>query len=277
MNNSCPRASGELVGPWGGRGSRSPKGRGRTSSSYLLKAGLTCRDNCGWRWRSRARSWAATWIPSLDNPSFDPDFPQEPDFETGRPDFQLDSLTGPSALSIASQDLLRARLCNRGDRSGATEVSFFLTRDIIIDSRDERLATTTRTTVLAGSCREVSARVSLPNMLEGSYTLAARADADERVFEDREDQQPADGGHPWVDLTPPPTPFLSWVLDSGAGQMPRLTARSEANATVRGLSGRNLLRHARGELEPPARAPTCEVPMDMSTYPSSSYSARAYD
>jgi hypothetical protein len=44
---------------------------------------------------------------------------------TGLPDFEIVTVKPPAVLSQSLSGSLRARLCNRGDTAGGTEVSFF--------------------------------------------------------------------------------------------------------------------------------------------------------
>ncbi|HYI02343.1 hypothetical protein [Hyalangium sp.] len=214
---------------------------------------------------------------------FGPEFPEDP-FEDpffedpsglGKPDFVLESLTGPFALSTAPQELLRARLCNRGDTSSSTEVSFFLSKDALLDSRDVLVATSSRISVPAEGCREVTGRVGTLELAARTYHLIAVADADDRVSEQLEGNNEREGGDIRVDFNAPPAPLLSWV-DSGSMQLPRLIARSETNAKIRVYAGDSCYG------EPVADGISsddsyCEMPIDVGSHPASSYSARAYD
>ena len=109
-----------------------------------------------------------------DDSSFPSDFPSG----LGQADFRIDSLTGPSTLSPATQGQLQARLCNAGTTTATTDVTFFLSRDSIFDESDEWFATSMLTTVPAGSCRDVGADMVNPFVAEGTYVLMAVADPD---------------------------------------------------------------------------------------------------
>jgi hypothetical protein len=215
------------------------------------------------------------YVEPYPDDSFDPDFPEDPTLpqDDGRPDFQLESLTGPPALSMASQDLLRARLCNRGAASGSTEVTFFLSTDTVLDQRDAWLGSSSRISLMAGSCRDASARVVTPAVSEGRYFLLALADPNDMALEGWENNNLRVGGSTWVDFTAPSSPALSWVTGTGS---PRLTARSEANVTIRVYSGGSCAGAPVANASSGAGA-YCEMPINVSSYPASSYSARAYD
>lgn len=219
--------------------------------------------------------------PYPEDPDVDPDYPEDPSWPhepvpgTGKPDFQIESLTGPSALSLASQELLRARLCNRGDAAGSTAVSFYLSKDNLLDPADVWVSTSATTSLPAGSCREVTARPETPNLQEGNYVLMAFADADELISEARENNNHRVGSSARVDFTPPPNPALSWKPGTSSSR-PQLVVRSEANTLVRVYSGGNCSGTPVGESNSGPGA-YCELPIDLPSYSSSSYSARAYD
>src|SRR6218665_4137 len=78
---------------------------------------------------------------------FDPNFPDGP--SSIMPDLQIESVTGPSSLGSNSQDFLRARLCNRGGSLATTDVSFFLSKDKVLDPLDRRVGTSEQVTVKA--------------------------------------------------------------------------------------------------------------------------------
>lgn len=144
------------------------------------------------------------YVEPFPDDSFDTDSPEDPTLPRGAgwPDFQLESLVGPATLTTGSQELVRARLCNRGDTSASTGVSFFLSTDTVLDLRDAWLASSPRLTVLAGSCREASARVVMPAVSKGRYFLIALADPDELVLEGWENNNLRVEGTIWVDPTP---------------------------------------------------------------------------
>jgi len=228
-----------------------------------------------------ASALTGCYIEPYPEDPFEPNFPEDPSTDPsfpdmGRPDLQIESLTGLSVLSTASQDLLRARLCNRGGSSASAEVSFFLSRDMLLDQSDALVGTSSRLSVTAGSCRDVSARVVAPALPARSYYLIALADPDDEVAEEWEDNNQRSGGSVHVDFNPPEAPVLSWVTSSGSVQLPKLSARSETNATIRVYSGSTC------SGAPVANGVSntgsyCEMPIDISSYPASSYSARAYD
>ncbi|MBN1206472.1 MAG: hypothetical protein JXB05_16415 [Myxococcaceae bacterium] len=214
--------------------------------------------------------------PSPEEPDFpeDPTWPEEPGTGTGLPDFQIGTVTAPSALSLGSEVQLQARLCNRGDTAGSTEVSFYLSRDNFLDPLDTWVATSTTIFVPSGGCRDASEWVMAPDVPEGSYVLIALADADELVHERQESNNSRVGSSTLVDFSAPPLPALSWLL--GSSELPRLVVRSEANTVIRVYSGGSCA----GTPVASSNSGTgayCEMPMDISGYPASSYSARAYD
>src|SRR5690606_13665249 len=141
---------------------------------------------------------------------------------------------GPSALGMNSQGLLRARLCNRGDTSGSAEISFFLSTDTVLDRHDQWVATSSRLTLYARTCREASERVIMPIMPEGRYFLLAMTDPDDLVLEQWENNNLRVGNATWVDFTAPAAPGLSWVPGATT---PSLYANTEANVTIRIYSG----------------------------------------
>jgi hypothetical protein len=209
--------------------------------------------------------------------SFDPDFPGAEDPfqppETGRPDFQIESLTGPAALSISSQDLLRARLCNRGTASGSAEVFFFLSANAILDQSDAWVNSSSRITVSAGSCRDATARVLTPVLPEGRYFLIALADPEQKEIEEWENNNLRVGSATLLDFTAPQAPALAWLTSAGS---PRLTVLSDAHVNIRVYSGGTC------SGSPVASSNSgpgsyCEVPINMLSNPANTYSARAYD
>ncbi|MFL5346252.1 MAG: hypothetical protein ACJ8AT_15800 [Hyalangium sp.] len=90
------------------------------------------------------------------------------------------------------------------------------------------------------------------------------------------DSPPPMGPDDSVDFTPPPAPFLSWAPGSGAQPLPRLVARSERGATIRVYSGSSCLGLSVAK-SGSGQGAYCELAIDVSRYPASSYSARAYD
>ncbi|MDY7231406.1 hypothetical protein [Hyalangium rubrum] len=220
--------------------------------------------------------------PDFDNPPDGwegPINPSNPSTGTNQPDFQLESLAGPSTVGSASQDWVRAQLCNRGDVTGTTEVAFFLSRDRNIDTQDALLAVSARLTVPAGSCREASARLSLPNLDQGSYILGALADPQGSVREASELNNARSGSASFVDLTPPQSPLLSWLQPGGgSSQQPQLVVRSEANATLRvyggdGCVGAPVLTSTLGG----DSSGYSQVSLNLPSYSATSYSVRSYD
>jgi hypothetical protein len=191
----------------------------------------------------------------------------------GQPDFQIETVTAPSALGRSSRDELEARLCNRGDTADTTEVSFYFSRDSILDPSDLWVTTSMPTFVPSGSCRDVSERVFAPDIQEGSYVLIALADADELIRERRESNNSRAGGTLRVDFTAPPSPSLSWLPGTGS---PRLVVRSEANNVIRVYSGGTCAGTPVASSNSGSGA-YCEMPIDLSGSPASTYSVRAYD
>jgi hypothetical protein len=114
---------------------------------------------------------------------------------------------------------LRAQVCNLGDNSGRAEVSFFLSKDAFLDSRDALLTTSSRIFVPAGSCREASAPATELDVPAGSYFLLAMVDPDNLVFESDELNNRrvgssirvdfSGGDQPQTDTLPPAPPVVS--------------------------------------------------------------------
>ena len=193
----------------------------------------------------------------------------------GRPEFQLEMLTGPSKLGTRYKDPMVISLCNRGDVPGSTEVGFYLSRDSMIDASDEFLASSETTPVPAGTCRSVLARAETPRVLEGSYYLGAIADPHDLVNEGNESNNHYVGKTVLVDLTPPPAPVISWQEQTGgSSQVPNILARSEPNATILLFRGDSCSGMAVVNL---TSGSTCPYPDDGSGYVVTSYSVRAYD
>ncbi len=212
-----------------------------------------------------------------EDPEFPSDFEPFPsDPSDGRPDFQLSSVTVPSALGAETQKQVRARLCNEGKKEGSTEVSFFLSRDGILDAHDTWLSTSATLTLSPGRCQDATAKVVASGVTEGSYVLLALADADDVVREADERNNQRSGGTTRVDLTAPGVPELSWAPASGGSQTPRLVALTEAGATVRVYAGGNCAGAPVASTGSNTSA-YCEIPVKVSSYPASSYSARSYD
>jgi CARDB len=206
---------------------------------------------------------------------FDPGFPEDPTIPqgNGRPDFQIESLSGPSALGMNSQGQLKARLCNRGDTSGSAEVSFFLSTDTVLDRNDQWVATSPRISLTDGFCQDARERAIIPAMPEGRYFLLAVTDPDGLVLEEWENNNLRVGSAIQVDFTAPAAPGLSWV--PGANP-PRLYAHAEPNASIRVYSNGNCAGTSLGGASA-GQGSYCEVPVNTSSYSTSSYSARAYD
>jgi hypothetical protein len=212
---------------------------------------------------------------------FDPNFPDDPTMPGGSGgvlgvDFFIDSLTGPSVLSSASQKEVHAKLCNQGNIFGLAEVAFFLSKDNILDERDELVATSSRISVPEGSCRDASAQVGTLTLPATSYFLLAIADPDDFTFEANERNNHGTGGRISVDFEPPPRPRLSWVSATDPSQLPRLRVESEFNAIVHVYLGGSCTG------APVADANTCargfsQVPIDTSQFPANTYSVRTYD
>lgn len=200
--------------------------------------------------------------------------PTEPGPEFGGPDFQVESVSGPSALGTGELRV-RARLCNEGGGAGSTEASFFLTPASGPGTNEILLATSNRLSLRSGECREVSASVSARSVPEGSYFLSARVDPDGVATETREDNNVRLGNTVRVDRTPPETPAPAWT-QAEIGRLRRLTLHTESGATVRVYEGPNCY----GQEVASTVAGSnnyCEVPIDVPTTPGATYSARAYD
>jgi len=193
----------------------------------------------------------------------------------GMPEFQLEMLTGPSKLGTGWKDPMVVLLCNRGDVPGSTEVGFYLSRDSMIDESDEFLASSETTPVPAGTCRSASAKAETPSVLEGSYYLGAIADPHDLVREGNESNNRHLGRTVRVDLTPPPTPVLSWLEPTGGSSpVPNISAQSEPNATILLFRGDSCTGMAVANL---TSGSSCPYPDGSSEYVVRSYSARAYD
>ncbi|WP_224369607.1 hypothetical protein [Hyalangium versicolor] len=212
---------------------------------------------------------------------WDDDFPDGPTVPDGSNsvegvDFFIDSLTGPSVLGGDSLKEVHAKLCNRGNIFGVTDVSFFLSKDNTLDTRDTWVATSSRISVPAGSCRDASAQVGFVDLPETSYYLLAAADFDDFTFEADERNNEGTGGHISVDFNPPPRPFLSWVSSTDSSPFPLLQAQAEANDVIRVYRGDSC------SGTPVAEANTCargyaQVRINLSEYSETYYSARAYE
>ena len=215
------------------------------------------------------------YVEPFPDDSFDPGFPEDPTQPPGNgsPDFQIESLSGPSALGMHSQGQLRARLCNRGDTSGSAEISFFLSTDTTLDRHDQWVATSSRITLSARTCREATERVIMNIMPEGRYFLLAMTDPDDMVREQWENNNLRVGNATRVDFTAPAGPGLSWVPGASS---PSLYANAEANVTVRVYSG-GICAGTPVASASSGQNSYCEMPINTSSYPASSYSARAYD
>ncbi|WP_224240680.1 CARDB domain-containing protein [Hyalangium gracile] len=212
---------------------------------------------------------------------FDPGFPDGPSLpddpgDTEGADFALESLTSPSALGLSSQASLRARVCNWGDASGRVEVSFFLSKDVSLDARDTRLATSARISLTAGDCREASAPVRTVDLPEGTYFLMALADPDNLIREPAESDNFRLGNSVRVDFTAPPAPVLSWAPSTGPTQLPRLRVGSEPNVTVRVYRG-GICEGTAVTASSTGPRMDSELPVDVVGNPATSYSARTFD
>ena len=199
-----------------------------------------------------------------------PEDPFEPN--SIMPDLQIESVKGPWVLGPNSQDFLRARLCNKGGSVTSADVSFFLSEDRFLDPLDKRVGTSEQVTVKAGECRDVIAQVKIQGVEQNPYYLIAMADPSDWVMEASETNNEHIGAMTEVDRTAPPVPVLSWV----PGPQPRILATSLVGSSVRIYQGSKCLG------EPVARGFAsdngyCEMPIDISSYPDTSYSVRAYD
>src|SRR5687767_554888 len=141
----------------------------------------------------------------------DPAPPESPpEAVTGLSDFEIVLVKPPAVLSQTLSGPLRARLCNRGDTAGGTEVSFFFSLDRAFSSRDTLVTTSAPIFLSAGECRDVSELVR-PEVSDSHYFLFAVADADMLVSESLEDNNARMGGQILVDYRAPPRPVLKWV------------------------------------------------------------------
>jgi hypothetical protein len=191
-------------------------------------------------------------------------------------DFQVEFLSGPSALGVGS--LVRARLCNLGSAPGSTQVAFVLSKDALIDSRDAWLGSSESLLVQPGQCQEVSARLNVPDVQEGTYVLGAIADLENRVSESNERNNTRSGSSVQVDRTPPAMPSLSWRAPgaSDALQVPHLRIQAERGSVVRVYSSQNCTGTEVGSSET-GSGTSCEIPIYTPGYTGSLYSARSYD
>lgn len=210
-------------------------------------------------------------VESYPEDPFDPNFPDGP--STMMPDLEIESVTGPSQMGPNSQDFLRARLCNRGGSFAITDVSFFLSKDKVLDPLDMRVGTSGQVTVEAGTCQEVMAQVKMQGVDQAGYYLFAVADPNDWTLESSETNNERMGAKLWVDRNVPPVPTLSWLTGNG---QPKLLASSELGVSIRVYQGSTC------SGEPvvngyPTENGYCEMPIDVSSYPATSYSARAYD
>jgi hypothetical protein len=216
-----------------------------------------------------------------EEPGPDSSSSETPSPGTGKPDFQLESLRGPASLSTTSSKLLRAMACNRGGSPNSTEVAFFLSRDTLLDESDEWVATSTPVPLSPESCLEVSAHVGshiAHTIPARSYFLIAVVDPDNQLPEQVETNNQRLGSSIRVDFNPPPAPILSWLPNGGAARPPRLVARSEANAIIRVYLGNSCAGEPVAQGQSTWGSYYDHFPIDVpSSYPASSYSARAYD
>jgi hypothetical protein len=193
----------------------------------------------------------------------------------GRPDFEIVTVKPPSVLNLSTGGSLQARLCNRGDTAGSTEVSFYFSLDSTFSLRDTRVATSAPIFLSAGTCQEVSERVERPDVSDSLYYLVAVADADSLVPEGREGNNARVGDRLRADFTAPPPPVLSWVFDTSSTGIPRLRVEGLANAAVHVYSGGGCTgTPVANSTVPPEYY---ERSIDLSPYPASSYSVRIYD
>ncbi|MDC0712284.1 CARDB domain-containing protein [Stigmatella sp. ncwal1] len=202
--------------------------------------------------------------------------PWEPDPGATGVDFQVEFLSGPSALGVGS--LVRARLCNRGTVSGTTQVAFVLSRDAVIDSRDAWLGSSESFLVQPGKCQEVSASVNVPDVAEGTYVLGAIADLEDRVRESNENNNFRSGSSIQVNRTGPSLPSLSWRAPKASDslQVPHLVVQSAPGSTIRVYASQNCTGSevASGEA---GSGSSCEIPIYTPGYTSGGYSARSYN
>jgi hypothetical protein len=196
-----------------------------------------------------------------------------PETATGLPDFEIVTVKSPAVLSQNLSGPLRARICNRGDTAGGTEVSFYLSYDRAVTSRDLLVATTRPIFLSAGECRDVSELVR-PDVPSNHYLLIAVADADMLVSEAQEDNNARVGEKILVDFRSPPRPTLKWVPGEDPTGSPRLEVTAEATYSY-------VYTGERCEGTPIAESYVsgvfCYHPIDLSGHPASSYSVRVYD
>jgi hypothetical protein len=211
------------------------------------------------------------YVESYPEDPFDPNFPEDPTLPSaGAPDLQIESVTGPSQMGPNSQDFLRARLCNRGGGIATTDVSFFLSKDKFLDPLDRRVGTSEQVTVKAGDCKDVMAQVMMQGVAQEGYYLSAVADPSDWVMESSETNNERIGPRIWVDRNAPPVPTLSWVTGT------QMLASSELGTKILVYQGST----CSGEpvvFGYPSQDGYCVMPIDISSYPAASYSARAYD
>jgi hypothetical protein len=192
---------------------------------------------------------------------------------TGVPDFEIVTVKSPAVLSQNLSGPLRARICNRGDTAGGTEVSFYLSYDRALTSRDTLVATTRPIFLSPGECRDVSELVR-PDVPSNHYLLIAAADADMLVSEGLEDNNARVGEKILVDFNSPPRPTLKWVPGEDPTGSPRLEVTGEATYAY-------VYTGERCEGTPVSESYVsgvfCYMPIDLTGYPASSYSVRVYD
>jgi hypothetical protein len=192
---------------------------------------------------------------------------------TGLPDFEIVTVKAPAVLSQTLSGPLRARICNRGDTAGGTEVSFYLSYDRVLTSRDRLVSTTRPIFLSAGECRDVSELVR-PEVPSNHYLLLAVADADLLVSEGQEDNNTRVGEQILVDFNSPPRPTLKWVPGEDPTGSPRLEVTGEATYAY-------VYTGERCEGTPVSESYVsgvfCYMPIDLTGYPASSYSVRVYD
>ncbi|MFP2903823.1 Ig-like domain-containing protein [Pyxidicoccus sp. 3LFB2] len=215
------------------------------------------------------------WDPDPPPTSEWPDPTDPPPQGNDTPDFRLESLTGPTDLGAGSQKV-QARVCNTGTEFGTAEVAFFLSTDRVISGNDRMLSMSSRASLLAGGCQDVSAWVTAPSIDEGSYLLAAQVDPEDRVRETNESNNVRTGSFVLVDRTAPTTPVPAWA-EQGSTQEHGLTIEAEPGATVRVYSGPGCSGSVVASTEVESGS-YCEVPIRVpSTSSGGTYSVRAYD
>jgi hypothetical protein len=220
--------------------------------------------------------------PPFDDTDWDVDPPPSQDWpdeeepqNTGTPDFRIDGVTGPAALGAGPQRV-QATVCNTGTGYGMTEVAFFLSADRVINGSDRMLSLSSRVSLQAGACQDVSASVTAPSMPDGSYLLAAEVDPENRVQELSESNNLRMGAFLMVDRTAPATPVPAWAQE-GTAQGRRLTIEAESGATVRVYSGPGCTGNVVTTTDVGSGA-YCEVAISVPPSTSSgTYSVRAYD